>query len=64
MSRRRDDLRWLPIDHRKCRSKGFVAPHDFVETPLERSQVEWAFKAYRNREVIDRGSRIELIDKP
>src|SRR5271168_103780 len=61
---RRDYLSWLSIDHRKCRSQSFVTPHDVVETPLECPQVERSFQSNRYREIVDRVSRIKLIDKP
>ena len=60
----RDDLRGRPSTIENVVRKSFVAPHDFVETLLERDQVERAFEANGYREIVDGVSRIELINEP
>ncbi len=62
--RGRDDLNWLIAFGRKRCPQNFVAVDDLIEASLQRRHVERARKPHGNRDVVERASRLQLIEEP
>src|SRR5579862_4441385 len=59
-----DDLFGLIVDDRERCPQRFMTPHELIQTPLQGGQVQRAGQPLRTRNVIERGSRLELIQEP
>ena len=59
-----DDLHGLPVDRRKRRPQHLVAPDDFAPAPAQRRDVERAFEPHRQRDVIRRCPRHQVLEEP
>ncbi len=61
---RGDHLRGASLHIPKGGAQGFVARDDFIETPLQRRQVERPLEADGGRNVVGREARFQLIEEP
>ena len=64
VKRRGDHLRGPSIHHRKGGAQGFVALDDFVETLLQRRQVERSLETDGGRNIVGGEARFQLIEEP
>src|SRR5579864_4713883 len=60
----RNDLHWLPIMEIKRSPECLMPLHNSIEGPFQRCIVEIPFEGDRRGQVIDRTSRLELVEEP
>jgi len=57
-------LNRFAVDHGESGSQGFVPPKDLPNPPFQRVDEQRAFNANRQRNIVERASGLELIQKP
>ena len=62
--RRQQDQARLAICRGKCRAQDLVASDDPVQAALEGGRVEWPSEPKRTQQVVTRGPRDQLVEKP